>query len=73
MIILFILITYLLTVYGYCEEKIDLGHLGLKGLRHCFKSMMTALALASNPLTADLERNLAAALASTFPRITNKK
>ena len=25
-IILFILITCLLTMYGYCEEKIDLGH-----------------------------------------------
>ena len=25
-IILLILITYLLTVYGYCQEKIDLGH-----------------------------------------------
>ena len=25
-IILLILITYLLTVYGYCVEKIDLGH-----------------------------------------------
>ena len=34
--------------------------------------MMAALVLASNPLTANLERNLAAALASTFPRITNK-
>ena len=35
--------------------------------------MMTALVLASNPLTANLERNLAAALASTFPTITNRK
>ena len=25
-IILLILISYLLTVYGYCSEKIDLGH-----------------------------------------------
>ena len=25
-IILLILITYLLTLYGYCKEKIDLGH-----------------------------------------------
>ena len=25
-ITLLILITYLLTVYGYCQEKIDLGH-----------------------------------------------
>ena len=33
MIILLILITYLLTVYGYCLEKFDLGPLlGLKGL-----------------------------------------
>ena len=32
-IILFILITYLLTVYGYCYEKIDLCHYwDLKGL-----------------------------------------
>ena len=31
-ITLLILITYLLTVYGYCQEKIDLGHYwGLKG------------------------------------------
>ena len=43
-------------------------------LRHCFKSTMTAnLVLASNPPTANLERNLAAALASTFPKIKNKK
>ena len=47
--------------------------MGFKGLRHCFKCMMTTLVLASNPLTANLERNLAAALASTFPGITNKK
>ena len=25
-ITLLIFITYLLTVYGYCQEKIDLGH-----------------------------------------------
>ena len=32
-ITLLILITYLLTVYGYCWEKIDLGHhWDLKGL-----------------------------------------
>ena len=32
-IILLILITYLLTVYRYCYEKIDLGHYwDLKGL-----------------------------------------
>ena len=31
-IILLILITYLLTVYGYCLEKFDLGHYSdLKG------------------------------------------
>ena len=31
-ITLLILITYLLTVYGYCQEKIDLGHYwGLNG------------------------------------------
>lgn len=57
------------------RSPLNLGMLQalINHLRHCFKSMMTALVLASNPLTANLERNLAAVLASTFPRITNKK